>query len=217
MDEERINNNVNEEETTPETEAEVEAKTETPEGDAVRRTEAEIIEEKFRSGKSKKNKSCCVCCLVVLLVLFLGIVGSVFYLIKSLPGLNELIVCRTHLEKVSGAMERYHDANDKYPESLRELKGEYIRDHSLLKCPVHSGEYEYKPGKKDDDPVISCKHSLSDKLPVFGWILYRDGSVEMGVENKDGELIQSKDAKEEDVKLPPSAEKKPEPAKTDKK
>ncbi len=214
MDEERINNNVNEEETTPETEAEAQAKTETPEEETRdERTEAQIIEEKFRSGKSKKNKSCCVCCLVVLLVLFLAIAASVFYLIKTLPGLNDLIVCRTHLEKVSGAMERYHDANDKYPESLRELKGEYLRSNDILKCPVHSGEYEYKPGKKDDDPVISCKHSLSDKLPVFGWILYRDGSVEMGVENKDGELIKSKDAKEEDVKLPPSMEKKPEPAK----
>ena len=184
------------------------------------RSDAEVIEEKFRdsAGREKKNKSCCVCCLVTLLCVFAVFAASVFYMIKTLPGVNDMVVCRMHLEKVSGAIERYHDSTDKYPESLRELKGEYLRSNDILKCPAHGTEYEYIPSDDANEPVISCKHVLSDKLPTMGWLLYRDGTVETGIENKEGKLIKAQGVDEKEVKIPgdEESEKKEENKETDK-
>lgn len=103
------------------------------------------------------------------------------------PEISDLATCKLHMSEIYGAIERYRAVHDdNYPPSLDALKDDYMKDPSVLKCPLDktgskTTSYEYTPPKGEPDPdqvIVSCRrHRANPKLPVLEVFLKADGST----------------------------------------
>ena len=91
----------------------------------------------------------------------------------------ESIRCVSNLKQIGlGLMTFASDHREKFPDSLNDLKKDYLPDNDVYTCPGSDEAYEYTNigvyGISSDKVVARCRH--------HGNILYSDGSVR--TENK---------------------------------
>jgi type II secretory pathway pseudopilin PulG len=54
------------------------------------------------------------------------------------------VACQSNLEQIRAAIMSYKTANDKFPDSLKDLTREGVSDE-ITKCPISKVEYSYDP------------------------------------------------------------------------
>ena len=87
------------------------------------------------------------------------------------------IRCVSHLKQIGVALVMCaSEHKEKFPDSLNDLKKDYLTDDSVYTCPGSDEAYEYTNigvyGNSSEKVVARCRH--------HGNILYSDGSVRMG-------------------------------------
>ena len=113
---------------------------------------------------------------VVFLVIVCVVVGGIL-LLPALQGPRESARkshCMSNLKQIGvGLMMFASDHKEKFPDSLNELKKDYLDDDSVYTCPSSNEAYEYTNigyNTGNADKVLArCRH--------HGNILYSDGSV----------------------------------------
>lgn len=119
---------------------------------------------------------------VFLLFLIAALVTCGIFVVNQLTGSRESaksIHCVTNLKQIGTALYGFAiEHKEKYPNSLNDLKKDYLNDDSVYTCPSSDEAYEYINigvyGISSDKVVARCRH--------HGNILYSDGSVR--TENK---------------------------------
>lgn len=145
--------------------------------------ELDQTETRSRSGCSRPLKGCAVIAAVVAL----GLVGVLIYTF-SLPQMRDLRQCQSNMMAVGAALQRYHDVNNEYPPDLAALEGEYLKDSSVLQCPLaetREGEPSFiyhrpGPGAEDSFEMLVCEcHGRSPEVPVRRIVLHKDGTLKL--------------------------------------
>jgi|GEM_PF-5458881 len=98
-------------------------------------------------------------------------------LLMRYPTVSDIVECQLNMPEIYGAVQRYRATHDdQYPPSLDVLRKEYMKDTSVLTCPLDKSKsgktsYTYTPPKEDandDDILISCnRHRVRHDLPVI--------------------------------------------------
>ena len=98
-------------------------------------------------------------------------------LLMRYPAVSNIAKCQLNLPEIYGAVERYRATHeDQYPPNLDVLRKEYMKDTSVLICPMDKSKsgktsYTYTPPKgeaNDNDILISCnRHRVRPDLPVI--------------------------------------------------
>ncbi|MCL5105111.1 MAG: hypothetical protein M1133_13490 [Armatimonadetes bacterium] len=136
-----------------------------------------------RSGCSKPVKGCAI----VAALLCLAFVILLVY-VARMPSVHSLIKCRENMAAVGDAIRRYHDVNNSYPPDLEILKKDYLKNPSVLRCPVDksigdkpSYTYHVPPaGAKGDFVALECeRHLLGPGMPPMKLRLHLDGNLEL--------------------------------------
>lgn len=112
-------------------------------------------------------------CAIITILLIAVVIGLSIYAIR-LPIVRDLMQCRENMETVGAAIDRYHGVTGSYPDELEQLKDEYLKDPSVLSCPVGEGGEEcyftYNKPKEtspEDFVVLECDaHVLGEKGQV---------------------------------------------------
>lgn len=103
-----------------------------------------------------------------------------------MPGVNTTLKCRSNMEELGAAITRYKDVNNKYPEKLSDLKKEYLKDTSVLRCPLDKNKdndtsYVYHrpgPGAKGTFVMLECdRHRPRRDMPKIKLKLLKNGTV----------------------------------------
>ena len=112
-------------------------------------------------------------CLIITAVMMAAIIGLFIYAM-NLPAIQVMLECRDNMTQVGEALERYHSVNSTYPPDLETLKKEYLKDPSVLKCPLdksggNKSSYIYhKPPENAADTfvILECdRHSMGHNMP----------------------------------------------------
>jgi hypothetical protein len=116
--------------------------------------------------------------------------------------ISNIAKCQLNMPEIYGAVERYRATHDdKYPPDLDILRKEYMKDPSVLICPLdksNSGKtsYTYTPPKEDadgSDILISCnRHRVRDDFPILEVYITVDGDAGFRPEPKDESLPKPK-------------------------
>ena len=126
-------------------------------------------------------------CAVIVALAVVGLIVMLVMLAK-MPAFQDIVVCKSNMTEVASAIKRYYDVNNKYPANLDDLKKEYIKDKSILKCPLDKSEgdessYKYIiPERKSKDTfiVLECdRHKLRPDMGYSKIVLYKNGEVEI--------------------------------------
>lgn len=131
-------------------------------------------------GCSRSFRACIVV-VGLLTVLFLGLLVYAF----RMPAVRGVVRCKSNLEAIGAALGRYNDVNGSYPRSLAEIRSEYLKDPSVLRCPLdeaRAGDTSYvyhrpKSTAKDSFVILECHHHrlLRDAPPTV--LVYQLGGV----------------------------------------
>ncbi|MCX6345376.1 MAG: hypothetical protein NT018_09960 [Armatimonadetes bacterium] len=108
------------------------------------------------SGCSKPLKGCAI---VVAAVCF-ALLGLLVYLSQR-SDFQSILVCRQNMTEVGQAVIRYYEVNSQYPNSLDDLKEEYLKTTAMLKCP------EDKSGSSDTSYVYHKPSAGADKIFIM--------------------------------------------------
>jgi hypothetical protein len=126
-------------------------------------------------------------CAVVTAIVVCGLVGLLLYVLM-LPGMRELRKCQANMLEIRDALGRYHDVNGEYPPDLQTLAKEYLKDKSVLRCPLsepgRSGSsYTYNrpgPHSPGSSPVLVCEyHNKRRNLPIRKLMLLKNGRIKV--------------------------------------
>jgi hypothetical protein len=116
-------------------------------------------------------------CAGLLLAALLLTLGFLLVLMSRPEGKNflhaseQVAICREHLIKVTGALDRYHKDKGVAPARLEDLYPTYLSDKADLHCPADAGKdttsYVYRPSipwGEGGDIVVYCPHHLVPKI-----------------------------------------------------
>jgi len=126
-------------------------------------------------------------CAVVTVVVIFALVGLLVYALM-LPGWRDLRKCQANMTQINDALGRYYDVNGEYPPDLQTLAKEYLKDESVLRCPLSKpgksgSSYIYnRPGPHSPGgfPVLVCEcHSKRNDLPIRRLILLKNGQLKL--------------------------------------
>jgi len=124
-------------------------------------------------------------CLIVVAVLIVAFLGLLIYVLQMKP-VRDLAQCKVNMETIGEALRRYNDVNGEYPTDLKPIAKDYLKDDSVLYCPLSTNRrretsYTYhRPGAsaKDDFVVLECaRHKLRPDVPASKILLLRSGGV----------------------------------------
>ncbi len=135
----------------------------------------------------------CVGCLAALLLcvlaalLFLAVSSRDGSLSRLYRSWMQVETCRRNLVELGAALQRYHNRNREYPETLDRLYPDFLKTDSVLRCPADEGKekssgYRYfRPtdATPPDATVIRCdRHSPAGQQKVV-LNLRKDGRVDV--------------------------------------
>ncbi|MCE5314701.1 MAG: hypothetical protein ABFD49_02980 [Armatimonadota bacterium] len=124
-------------------------------------------------------------CAVVVGIAFAGLMALLIY-VSRMHTVQDIAKCRDNMIAIGAALDRYNDVNGKYPEQLVDLKRDYLKKPSVLRCPVDKSagcdtSYIYhrpKPDSQDDFVVLECnRHRLRKDVPLTKLLLHKDGNI----------------------------------------
>ena len=106
-----------------------------------------------------------ICLITFALVIGLLVAASLF--LGQMPGVQAWQRCEHNMSEVSAALSRYRDVNGELPPNLEALRGKYLNDPSVLRCPSdRSGgdkpSYRYNPKATGNDVMLECDR---ERLP----------------------------------------------------
>jgi hypothetical protein len=113
---------------------------------------------------------------VLILLIYLG----------RLPFVQDIVKCRTNMADVGAALQRFCDVNGRYPAQLVDLERDYLKDPTVLRCPLDKSSdsntsYTYhrpKASSPADFVVLECtRHRLAKDMPRTKLLLHKDGNV----------------------------------------
>jgi hypothetical protein len=138
-----------------------------------------ISDNPSKSGCRKPLTACAVITALVIAV----VVGLLIYLFR-MPVIVNMRACQSKMIEINDALRRYYDVNGEYPPDLRTLEKDYIKDKSVLRCPLdkspgNAPSYVYhRPGRNapGDFVVLECSlHRLARNEPVIKLVLLKNG------------------------------------------
>ena len=118
------------------------------------------------AGCSPPLKGCLVTTVIVM-ALFLGVLAY----FSRMPSVRAMGVCKYNMQELAAAIDRYKAVNGHRPESLDELADQYLKDPSVLRCPLDksSGDtssYTYNPKAGDNQIMLECaRYKLRHDMP----------------------------------------------------
>jgi len=121
------------------------------------------------------------CGVVVILVIVW--MGWLAYRISGTVLYRNLRTCRTQMESIGRAMDRYAASNHAYPESLRELVPDYLVTSKVFHCPADSDplrlfSYTYRQPDADapgSTVVLVCRNHRLPNGRIIPLQLRKDG------------------------------------------
>jgi len=111
-------------------------------------------------------------------------------LLARMPAVRSLTICRAHMAAIGGALGRYNDANDEYPETLNQLKGVFLKDNAVLRCPLDKSKgdapsYIYRRPRNSSPgtfPMLECdRHRLRKDISLSKIILQKNQEFSVSV------------------------------------
>ncbi len=123
-------------------------------------------------------------CGVVTALIIAGFAALLIYTLR-MPSARELLRCRDDMIAVGDALRRYEDVNGSYPPDLQALEKDYLKDPSVLRCPLDKSpssqtSYIYHrpgPNAKGDFVVLECcRHRIRGDVPVSRLLILKDGT-----------------------------------------
>ncbi len=109
-------------------------------------------------------------CLVITIIVMALFVGILAYF-SRMPSVRAMGECRYNMQELAAAIGRYKAVNGHRPENLDELAEQYLKDPSVLRCPLdksHSKKSSYKYNSKagDSQIMLECdRHKLRRDMP----------------------------------------------------
>lgn len=139
----------------------------------------------------QRNAAGCGCstplkaCLVVGALVFVLLIGGLIWTLR-LPAVRSLIRCRSNMTQIGEAIRRYHDVTGSYPPELAVLRRDYLKDPSVLRCPLDRSpgdapSYLYhrlRPDSPERAVVLECdRHRLKPGKQRVKLLLLKNGQV----------------------------------------
>ncbi len=124
-------------------------------------------------------------CAIIVAVAFVAVIALLIYM-SRMPVVQDVVTCRMNMTAVGAALNRYHDVHNAYPETLDELKKDYLKNPSVLRCPLDKSpgtepSYIYHRPKSNSPAKFvvleCCRHRLSKGMPISKMQLRKDGSI----------------------------------------
>jgi len=121
-------------------------------------------------------------CAVLAALAMIGLI-VMLVVVAKMPTVRSLAVCRTNMAAIGQAIRRYHDVNDAYPASLSQLRGVYLKDNSVLRCPLDKSEgdspsYTYRRPSESSPAtfqMLECdRHRLRKDVSISRIILQKN-------------------------------------------
>jgi hypothetical protein len=103
-----------------------------------------------------------------------------------MPAVVSMRACQDNMLDISDALRRYDDVNNQYPSNLMALRKDYLKNDSVLRCPLDKSpgnepSYVYhRPGPHsgDDFVVLECSlHRISPNEPIPKIVVLKSGRV----------------------------------------
>ena len=153
----------------------------------------EKLEKELKENEPQNNESpkkgpspCCLGCFVPILIVILLFIGMCIY-VYTQPYTKPIMTCLQNQLEIYEAIGRYKDLNNTYPESLKDLEKEYLKDKSVLYCPLDTKQegYEYQnPEKvKGAKYITRCsRHILKEGVPFPPIIITPQGKFQYDME-----------------------------------
>jgi hypothetical protein len=132
-------------------------------------------------------------CAVLAALAMIGLI-TMLVVLARMPAVRSLAVCREHMAALGGALGRYNDVNDTYPENLNQLRGVFLKDDKVLRCPLDKSQgdapsYTYRrPNSSSPDtfPMLECdRHRLRRDIPVSKLILQKNQEFTVSIPTLD--------------------------------
>ena len=126
-----------------------------------------------------------IACAVITALVIAAVVVLLIYL-SRMPIVVNTWTCRRNMTEINDALRRYYDVNDVYPPDLDTLEKDYLKDKSVLRCPLDKSpgsapSYVYhRPGPNSHGGfvVLECSlHRLGSDEPVTKLVLLKNGDV----------------------------------------
>ena len=149
----------------------------------------QLNETEIENNQNQINKGpspCCLGCLTPIIIIILLFVGMCIYVYNQ-PYTKPIMSCLQNQLEIYEAIGRYKDLNNTYPESLKELEAEYLKDKSSLYCPLDTNKegYEYQNPEKVKGAkfITRCsRHKLKDAYPFPPIIITPQGKFQYDME-----------------------------------
>lgn len=120
-------------------------------------------------------------CLIATAVITALFISMAIYM-WHVPSMRERTVCQLHMIEVAAAISRYTDVNGHRPSNLHELAKEYLKDPSVLRCPLDKSggdapSYIYNPKASDSQIMLECnRHRLRSDMPKSRLVILGNGT-----------------------------------------
>ncbi len=125
----------------------------------------------------EKKRRGCRGCLITVWIVILAFIGFSIY-VTRLPFYKPYEECSKNcINALIPALGRYYSHNNRYPDSLAELQGEYLKDKNAVYCPLHKDKKAGYIYIKPDSPeyggvVLKCReHRIFDKKTELAFTL----------------------------------------------
>ena len=124
-------------------------------------------------------------CAIIAAIAFVGVIALLIYM-SRMPVVQDVVTCRMNMTAIGAALDRYHDVHNSYPRSLDEMKKDYLKNPSVLRCPLDKSSgtetsYIYHRPKAGYPPSFivleCCRHKLAKDAPISKMKLRKDGKI----------------------------------------
>lgn len=142
-----------------------------------------------KTQPTKKGNSCLkiggITCLTLLIVI--TVLSYILYTkFAKTPIVSQMSGCMQNLSEISGALSRYDQKNNAYPNNLVDLYPTFLENKSNLHCPADSSpadavSYTYKKPDKKSSPIVPVV--ICDRHKILG------STVLLEIE-KNGKIVQ---------------------------
>ncbi|MFQ3550048.1 MAG: hypothetical protein SNJ70_09900 [Armatimonadota bacterium] len=129
-------------------------------------------------------------CLIALLVILLGFIWLFLYVLK-IPTIERIGNCRENILIVGRAIELYKSKYKEYPNSLSDIKDEFLKDKSVVGCQDAKGNFDeflyHKPSFESPDDFIVLEKDMGENIKgiKIGRMVYlKSGVVSMRPSNE---------------------------------